>query len=185
MLTPVSPPEEERLLASRLRPGFTLIHGYASDERGQPLPGVRIRLQTAGVATVTDERGYYWLSAPTPSGRVGAGVAVPGADTLIAEKPGYKTVIHRNIVVGGEDAGGYILGMERGTGAVQFDDTHKLIRKARERAGAQRGARRSPRDGTAFQSLQLAWSIGDAISGGTGLEPGRHLPSGGGAAHHD
>ena len=126
MLTPLDPPEEEKLVPSRLRPGFTLIHSYAIDDRGQPVGGVRVHLEKAGTATVTDRRGYYWMSAPTPPE---AAPDVPGIDTLIAEKRGYKTIVHRNIPIGGDDAGGYFLEMERGTGKREFDDTHKQMRK--------------------------------------------------------
>lgn len=128
MLDPANPPEEERLLESRLRPGFSLVHGYAT-ERGRPVRDVQVRLQKAGAKTTTDHRGYYWLSVPTPPE---TSPGVPDTDTLIAEKPGYKTIIHRNMIVASEDAGGFYLGMERGSGVVEFDDTHKLMRKRSE-----------------------------------------------------
>jgi hypothetical protein len=127
MLDPMNPPEEERLLESRLREGFTLIHGYAVDkETGQPVRDVRVRLEHAGAQTVTDHRGYYWLSVPTPPETE---PDKPGTDTLIAEKPGWKTIVHRNMLIGDADGGGYLLDLERGTGAVEHDDTHKLMRK--------------------------------------------------------
>ncbi len=126
MLTPLNSPEEDKLISSRVRTGFTLIHGYTLDDRNQPLAGVRVHLEEAGTETVTDRRGYYWLSVPTPPETA---PDIPGADALIAEMPGYVTVIHRNILVGGEDAGGYFIGMERGTGRTEHDDTHKQMRK--------------------------------------------------------
>jgi carboxypeptidase family protein/PEGA domain-containing protein len=126
MLTPLSPPEEENLVPSRLRPGFTLIRGYVTDDRNQPLAGVRVRMEKADTETVTDRRGYYWLSVPTPPETA---PDVAGTDTLIAEKAGYKTVIHQNMLIGGEDAGGVFIGMERGIGRIEFDDTHRMMRR--------------------------------------------------------
>jgi hypothetical protein len=127
MLQPVNPTEEEGLLEAKLREGFTLFHGYAVDkETGQPVSDVRVRLQRADKATITDHRGYYWLSVPTPPETE---PDVPGTDTLIAEKPGWKTIVHRNMLIGGEDGGGYHLDLERGTGTVERDDTHKLMHK--------------------------------------------------------
>src|ERR1019366_3939961 len=126
MLDPTNPPEEELLLPSRLRTGFSVISGYALQDRGRPVSDVRVRLQKTGGETVTDRRGYYWLSVRTPPETERF---VPGTDTLIAEKPGYKTIIHRNIIIAGEDAGGVFLGMERGTGVEEHDDTHKMLRK--------------------------------------------------------
>jgi hypothetical protein len=101
MLNPLNPPAEQNLLESKLRTGFTLIHGYATDERGRPIRDARVRLQKANTETMTDERGYYWLSVPMPPQ---ATSGAPGTDNLIAEKPGYKTIIHRNIAMVGEDA---------------------------------------------------------------------------------
>lgn len=125
MLDPVTPPEEEQSLQSSLRPGFTLLHAYATDDQGQPVPGVHVRLLHAGGETMTNERGYYELSVPTPPETE---IDTPGTDTLIAQKQGYKTIIHRNIIVAGEDGGGMFLDMEKGTGVVEFDDTHKLMK---------------------------------------------------------
>ena len=125
VLTPLHPNEEEQLRDSRIRPGFTLVHGYAIEGYGRPAPGVRVRLQKAGVETTTNDRGYYWLSAPTPPRPVGGR---PGTDTLIATKPGYKTIIRRNIMLSPEETSGRILGMEPGKGVMEFDDTHKLMR---------------------------------------------------------
>jgi Tol biopolymer transport system component len=126
MLDPLSPPPDEKELDSQLRQGFTLLHAYAVDDLGRPVSGVRVRLQNAGDEAMTDERGHYWLLTPTPPNTA---PDAPGTDTLIADKPGYKTVIHRNIIVGGEDGGGWFLDMEKGAGTKEFDDTNKLMKE--------------------------------------------------------
>jgi len=125
MLDPLVPPEEEQSLESELRSGFTFIHGYATNDSGRPVEGVRVRLQHAGGETTTNGRGYYGISVPTPPE---TGRDAPGTDTLIAQKQGYKTIIHRNIIVWGEDGGGWYLDMEKGKGVTKFEDTHKTIR---------------------------------------------------------
>lgn len=100
MLDPVNPPPEDLDVDSKLKPGFTLLHGYAVDDRGRPVAGVRVHLQKASVEATTDERGYFWLSAPTPPQTASD---IPGVDTLVAEKAGYKIIVHRNIFVAGAE----------------------------------------------------------------------------------
>jgi hypothetical protein len=95
------------------------------DDRGRPVAGVRVRLQKANVAATTNERGYFWLLAPTPPQTA---PDIPGVDTLIAKRSGYKTIIHRNIFVAGPEGGGYLLDLVRGNGRVEFDDTHHLMK---------------------------------------------------------
>lgn len=125
MLNPVTPPEEEQSLKSALRLGFTLLHAYATDDQGRPIPGVRIRLMHAGGETTTNGRGYYEISVPTPPE---TSPDIPGTDTLIAQKQGYRTIIQRSMIVAGEDGGGMFLDMEKGRGVTEFDDTHKLMK---------------------------------------------------------
>lgn len=125
MLDPTTPPKEQQLLQSSLRNGFTVMHGYAVDDSGRPVPGVAVRLLHQDGKAVTNDRGYYELSVPTPPERE---LDIPGTDTLIAQKPGYKTIVHRNIIVAGRDGGGWFLDMKRGKGTTEFDDTHKLMR---------------------------------------------------------
>src|SRR5437762_6210304 len=55
MLDPVTPPREDLAMASKFKPGFTLLHGYAVDERGRPVAGVRVYLQKANVEAKTNE----------------------------------------------------------------------------------------------------------------------------------
>lgn len=124
MLDPVNPPEEEESREAKLKPDFTLLYGYAVDD-GKPVAGVKVRLQHAGDETTTNERGYYELSVPTPPDTA---PGLPGIDTLIAQKQGYKSICYRNIIVAGQEVGGALLDMEKGTGTIESDDTHKLMR---------------------------------------------------------
>jgi hypothetical protein len=124
MLDPANPPEEEQSINSELRPGYTLIHGYATDDDGRPVNGVSVRLLGAAAETATNQRGYFELSVPTPP-------LDTDTDTLVAEKAGYKTAVHKNFIVEGEDGGTGTLDLERGTGKTEFDDT-PAIRKSAE-----------------------------------------------------
>lgn len=125
MLDAVAPPPEERLFDSSLRSGFSLLHGYATNEQGQPVAGVHVRLQCQGGEATTNKRGYFQLSVPTPPD-IARDLA--GIDTLIAQKPGYKTIIHENFFIAGEDGGGFLLDMKKGAGVLKFDDTHVLLK---------------------------------------------------------
>ena len=136
MLSPLTPPPEDELRQSKLRAGFTLVSGYVLDNRCHPFKDVRVRLEKAGAETLTDERGFYWLSIPTPPETA---VDLPGTDNLIADKRGYRTVIYRNMLVGGEDAGGYVFGMRLGQGTDEHDATHKMMQKGTEAQDPVRG----------------------------------------------
>ncbi len=122
-------PEEEsrQALDPLLRPGHTLLHEYVVDaETGEPLSGVKVRLVNAGVETQTDSKGHFLLSVPTPEPENPGGM---GTDTLVYEKPGYKTMVFENFGITGEEMGGGALDLEKGTGVIRHDATHKLIRK--------------------------------------------------------
>jgi hypothetical protein len=82
---------QPEVLDARLSPGHSLVQGYAVNaETGKPLPGVRIRLEKAQMQAVTNDRGYFWVSVPTPPLDA---LGLPGEDTLIAGLPGYKGYI--------------------------------------------------------------------------------------------
>lgn len=119
-------PEEESdaVLKSQYRPGYVLLHEYVSDaETGEPIPGVKVRSLKGKAETTTDANGYFKLSTPVPPGMY-------NTETFIYEKPGYKTLILRNlIVVANEDMGGVAIDMERGSGVRDIDATHKLMQK--------------------------------------------------------
>ncbi len=125
MLDPVIPPPEGKRFSRSSRRGSRCLHGYAVDERGRPASGVRVYLQKAHVAAVTNERGYYWLSVPTPPEE---SKWLRGIDNLLVKKAGYKTIVHRNIFIGGADGRGYLLDLVRGPGRIELDDTHHLMK---------------------------------------------------------
>jgi len=157
MLDPEIPPAEERpeAINAEIRPGFTLLHGYTVDgETGQPLSGVRVRVVQENVRTQTDSDGHYDLLVPTPVPENPGGA---GTDTLTFEKPGYKEVIFENFVIAGKAMGGIALDMERGSGVIEHDATHKMM---------MRGGRESEEEP---QSAIPALSI--PVSCTTGLGP--------------
>ena len=83
-----------------------------------------MRFVNAAVETQTDSKGHLALLVPTPEPENPGGV---GTDTLIYEKPGYKTLILRNFGVASDEMGPSAVDMERGTGALDRDATHKLM----------------------------------------------------------
>ena len=128
LLAPENPPAEERpeVIASEVRPGFTLLHGYVVDANtGRPVAGVKVRFVNADVETRTDSKGHYQLSVPTP---VPANPGGLGTDTLTYEKPGYKSLLVDNFGIAGEEMGGSAIDLEKGTGVVKRDALHKLMR---------------------------------------------------------
>jgi hypothetical protein len=120
-------PEEERpeVLDANIIPGATLFHGYVVDG-GKPLSGVKVRFVNAGVETLTDSKGHFMLLVPTPEPEYPGGM---GTDTLVFEKPGYKTEMFENFGIPPEDLGPASYDLERGKGVVKHDATHKLMRK--------------------------------------------------------
>jgi hypothetical protein len=129
MLDAENPPPDERpeVIAREARPGFTLLHGYVAEAgSGKPIPGVTVRVVGANVETSTNSRGHYSLSVPNPEAAAPTGWRT---DTLIYQKPGYKTEVFENFGIYGEDMGGAALGLEKGTGTIKHDATHKLMRE--------------------------------------------------------
>lgn len=129
MMDPELLPEEERpdAIQSRMRPGYTLFHGYVEDDdTGKPLPGVTVRFVNAGVEVETDSKGHFFLSVPTPEPENPDWM---GTDTLIYQKSGYKTVILENFGVATEAMGPTGVALEKGKGVIKTDATHKLMRK--------------------------------------------------------
>lgn len=127
MLDPESLPEEERpgVIDAQIRPGFTLFHGYTVDsETGKPLSGVKVRFVHAGVETQTDSKGHFCLSVPTPQPEYSGGF---GTDTLVYEKPGYKSLIINNFGITDDEMGGVAVDLEIGKGETNRD-THPLMR---------------------------------------------------------
>ena len=118
MVDPVAPPEEEtaEAIAARVRPGFTLLHGYVEDDdSGNPLPGATVRVANGNAKAESDSKGHYYLSVATPKPESPRGM---GTDTLICEKSGYKTEIRQNIGITDDDMGPVIWGLEKGSGQI-------------------------------------------------------------------
>ena len=128
-IDPLVVPKEESssVLDPLMRPGYTLLHEYVTDtETGRPLNGVLISVVGAGVEARTDQRGHFVLSIPTPAPDIPDGI---GSDTVVYKKAGYKIIRIRNCGIASEDMGGTGIEMEKGTGVIDIDGTHKLMRK--------------------------------------------------------
>lgn len=128
-IDPVSLPHEEsgEVLNSLTRPGYTLLHEYVLDARtGRPLVGVKVRFLHARVVAKSDSKGHFYLLVPTPAPENPGGL---GSDTLIYQKPGYKTIVMKNFGIGDRDMGGTGIEMEKGAGKIVIDATQKLMRK--------------------------------------------------------
>lgn len=119
--------ESSSVLDPLIRPGHTLLHEYVVDgETGRPLIGVSISFVQAGVHAHTNANGHFVLSVPTPPPQIPDGI---GTETLVYKKAGYKTIRIRNFGVASEEMGGTGIEMEKGTGTIEIDGTHKLMRK--------------------------------------------------------
>lgn len=129
MLDPLGPRPEEESERSQLKSGYTLFVGYATDEQGHPVADVLVHFKDAGAGTTTNERGYYSLSILTPPEKA---EGEPATDTVIAEKNGYKTIVHYGVEVESEGPKGIGLDMERGTGVTPFDDLPMAARPTDE-----------------------------------------------------
>lgn len=157
-------PEEERpeVLDANIIPGATLFHGYVVDG-GKPLQGVKVRFVNAGVETLTDSKGHFMLSVRTPEPENPGGA---GTDTLIFEKRGYKTEMFENFGIATEEMRGPAYGLEKGSGVIRHDATHKLMRKEGSATGEEP---QSATPGGASLSPELYQWLG---SSGTGFPVG-------------
>lgn len=105
-----------------VRPGFTLLHGYVEDgNSGKPLPGATVRVAPGGAEAKSDAKGHFYLSVPTPEPENPGGM---GVDTLICEKTG-QTDVTQNVGIVGEAMGPAGCALEKGSGQIIHDDTHK------------------------------------------------------------
>lgn len=119
--------EQDDVVAKLHRTGYTLIHEYVSDaDTGEPIPGVKVRTVKGKAEATTDADGHLYLSTPTPAPTYD--YQIVGTDTFIYEKPGYKTLIFRNVIVSDDMGGGSAIDMQKGSGVQDIDDTHKLMR---------------------------------------------------------
>ncbi len=129
-LEPEKEPEEIAGCYSQMRPGYTVVCGYAIDDHNQPVADVHIRLQGKSfepMETTTNYRGFYRMQVPSPPGtpdpigRPGRDFN-PGTADITAQKSGYKTQVHTNIVLPDGQSSGLLVEMEHGTGTVETDD---------------------------------------------------------------
>jgi hypothetical protein len=130
ILDPVKEPEEVAAANAQIRPGYTVVAGYAVDDQNQPVADVRIRLQGKSVEPMeatTSYKGFYVIEVPSPpgtqdpNGRPGRDF-LPGTANLTAEKSGYKTEVHTNIPLINGQPSGVLINMTRGSGTVETDD---------------------------------------------------------------
>jgi hypothetical protein len=86
VLDPISPPRELQndYIDTLRRADATVFVGFVADEEtGQPLRNVSVRSLPSGVATRTDERGFFQIHVPLPGGAA--------SSSLLFEKGGYRT----------------------------------------------------------------------------------------------
>jgi hypothetical protein len=131
MLDPVKEPDEVVAAQAQVRPGYTVVAGYAVDNQNQPVAEVRIRLQGKSVEpieTTTNYKGFFVMQVPSPPGTPvvkvprNPGDYLPGAGDLAATKSGYKTQVHTNIPLASGDDWGVLINMTCGSGTVETDD---------------------------------------------------------------
>lgn len=129
-LEPVKQPEELAAANAQIRPGYTVVAGYAVDGQNQPVPDVRIRLQGKSVEPMeatTSYKGFFVIEVPSPpgtqdpNGRPGRDF-LPGTANVTAEKSGYKTEVHTNILLINGQPSGVLINMKRGSGTVETDN---------------------------------------------------------------
>jgi hypothetical protein len=129
-LEPVKQPEELDAANAQIRPGYTVVAGYAVDDHNQPVADVRIRLQGKSVEpteATTNHRGFFVIEVPSPPGRQDPNGRpgrdfLPGTADITAQKSGYKTQVHTNILLPDGQSSGLLVRMERGAGTVETDD---------------------------------------------------------------
>ncbi len=179
-LDPQTLPEEEspQVLDRLLRPGYTLLHEYVVDaETGEPLSGVKVRFVNADVEVQTDSTGHFELSVPTPEPDIPGGI---GTDTLIYEKPRYRTIVLRNFGIGSEEMGSAV-DLQKGVGVVDQDATHKLMRKGFEDQGSPQssipGMKLSPKLYAWLGTTGGSFPVGAAVTSGTPTPQAITVPS--------
>src|SRR5207245_6913743 len=122
MLDPLTPPEEEQPheIESKLRSGYTLVYGYVADSiTGRPLANVRVHLEKAQADAMTDARGYFEMSVPSPPAELmkeAPPPGLPGIDNIIFELPGYKKYAGQSIDLPEGLDSGWNVELQRGQG---------------------------------------------------------------------
>jgi len=154
MLIPEKPPAEEQpeAVARRVHPGYTLLHGYAVDVKtGKPVPGLRVRVK-GRAETLTDARGHYWLSVPTPTSSQSE---LTDANAVIAEKNGYETIILNKFSISAEDMQGPMFDVKKGRPWAVLGTTLETAR-----ASLHAGADPNLKDDQGWTALTLACNMG-------------------------
>lgn len=142
-LDPETVPEEEstKFLASFLRPGYTLLHGYiVAADSGESLANAEVSI--GGVHATTDSKGHFAISFPTPKPPVPDGM---GTETLTYQRAGYKTLVIHDFSAATEEMGPVAIDLERGSGTIEINGMHPMQMPAEE----------APRDDPAVPSLPL------------------------------
>jgi hypothetical protein len=126
-LKPTERPEELRIdsIRARTAPNTTMLHGHVIDvARGTPVAGATVRIDGTDHATTTDEDGYFVLYAQGT--RVTSPDQTPEFADLLIEADGFSTVRLAYIALLEEDSH-YIVDLERGTGEIVRDVSHKMF----------------------------------------------------------
>jgi hypothetical protein len=96
-LDPVSPPPElrENVVASELRDGLDLVHGYVVDKlTHSPMANVQVTLSQSGAGATTNARGYFQIYVGAVStADLSRPEDFPALDTLTAAATGHKSYI--------------------------------------------------------------------------------------------
>ena len=124
-LDPIEPTVEMRpdVIASKIVAGKILLRGHLYDETGQAVKNARVYLEDGNAEAVSDEHGYFSMSAPVPpADPVGD---MPAASNLAVEVGG-KVVYRRTNILLAEGATHLIIDIDRQAGITVKDDTHKL-----------------------------------------------------------
>lgn len=142
-LDPLELPHDMRpaVIEADSRAGSTLIHGHINDLRsGKPLAGARVYLESAGIETLSDGKGYFAMRAPTlPVDPVGD---LPGTDNLVVESGG-EVIYRRNNTMLPAGAVHFIVDVDGDSGVIK-DGIHKLQRNREELKNDQTGPSKSP-----------------------------------------
>jgi len=131
-LHPLTLPDRLRseVVTVKLKPGFSLFHGHVVDAfNGQPLAGVFVHLAKHGIGAKTDDRGYFFFQILVPElakfrQNEVATDAIPPADDLIAELPGYKQYRLVKTLLFGQQ---YVIELEQGQGITEIDNPHRML----------------------------------------------------------
>ncbi len=128
-LDPAEPAPELRpeTVRAQLRRGYALLHGHVFDETtGDPVANAPVRLETSGLKTSTDRRGYFSLQVPTFRFNSEEG-EVPEQDDVIVEVEGFQRYAIRNTLLLERNDTHFIIDLQRGSGRSERDDEHKII----------------------------------------------------------